>query len=252
MIEQIFKSILFYFKGWLYTFKNPWIFKYIVLAIFLNILIFLGLASLVFWLATLVSQWLANFVGMNNFWLIGLLGLLLGFWLLSILSNFFVSLSSIANAPVYSALTSEILRREFAELQSTKEGIVKTLFLAFGFECKKLFLSFLFLLLTSLLNLIPFLGSLLFVFCNLLALILVTGLDVFEPYHTYRKLSFRDRIENILRFPFLYFSFLLLCGFTYNLPLLNIVLIPLSIPGAVYLMKETEEQTQSVVISTST
>jgi len=244
--NQIKISLLAYPKGVAYILKNKWVIKYIALAVFLNILTFIALIAFSFWISSSFSDFILSvFTDNQNGLLSGLQFLLsLIFWgvLVFIFIQLFAAISSIVNAPVYSILTSKVIEKEFPEIDFPKSSIFTEIWLALLFEIKKLSISFGFLIFSLILNLIPLIGPIVFLILNLFQLFLISGLDVFEPYHSLSKFTFRRRIGEIISRPLLYSPFLLICGFIAAVPIVNIFLIPISIVAATQFVKAKKRQ----------
>jgi CysZ protein len=244
--SQIKISLLAYPKGVAYILKNKWVIKYIALAVFLNILTFIALIAFSFWISSSFSDFILSVFTDNQNGVLSGLQFLLGliFWMISIFVfiQLFAAISSIVNAPVYSVLTSKVIEKEFPEVDFPKSSIFTEIWLALLFEIKKLSISFSFLIFSLILNLIPFVGSVVFFILNLFQLLLLSGLDVFEPYHSLNRFRFRRRIAEVISRPLLYSPFLLICGFIASIPILNIFLIPVSIVSATQFVKVKKRQ----------
>ena len=241
---KVYNSVLAWPQGFFYILKNRWIQKYIFIAILLNFLIFLALLPLTLYLSSLVSGLvLAYFSGFAIFPVVTVV-LTVVIWLIFIflISQIFTSISSIVNAPVYSNLTSEMIRREFPEAPVMNSNIVSEISNALSFELKKLFLSFSFLLILFLINFIPFIGSFFYLLIIALQIIFTTSLDVFEPYHSLKKYTFRQRIVEIGREPFANWPFMLIVGILGAIPFLNIFVTPISVVGATKLLKTKDNK----------
>lgn len=131
--QNIQKSFTAWFKGFKYTLQNPWIYKYIAIAIFTNLLVFIVLIISAWFLSQTVSNNLLNNFTQNQTIYLALSFL---FWILFvfIISQLFSGLTTVINAPIYSVLTNKILEKEFSETQPSNSSILKELFTTLVFE----------------------------------------------------------------------------------------------------------------------
>ena len=219
--QNIQKSFGAWFKGFGYTLQNPWVYKYIAAAIFTNLLVFVVLIVSAWFL----SQTISNNI-LNNFTQNQLIYFVFSFVLWGlfafVISQLFSGITTVINAPIYSILTNKILEKEFAQTEPSNSSILSEIFTALIFELKKLVLSFGFLLVLFLVNFIPVIGTLIYFIVVFLQIIFITGLDVFEPYHSIKKLTFRKRLKAINQKKSLYWPFLFVCGILGLIPFLNI------------------------------
>jgi uncharacterized protein involved in cysteine biosynthesis len=229
-----------FLEAFFYILKNRWIWNYMIFAVFLNVIIFIILATFLFIFSDFISSQLTLNLEQNIFIksLDFLLQIILWIILIFLLNFVFNSISSVVNTPIYSSLTSKIIEKELPEINFPEINIFTEIRIALVFEFKKILLSITFLICSFLLNLIPFLGSILFLILNILQIIFISGLDFFEPYHSLKKLRFRKRLLEISNNFTLYFPFLLICGLLSNVPFLNIFSNPVSIVGAAIIAKK--------------
>ena len=211
-----------------YVSENPWIWKYILLAICTNIVVFFGTALVV---------WLIFFGGFNL--IIDSLGLQLPgivtfflsvvLWVASLVVtiSIFSIVSSIANAPVYGHMTERIIQEKSEYLIIEQSiGNWESMRLTASLEIKKLVLNIVILLVSSTINIVPVIGSVLFILINVLQLIVITGVDIFEPILMYKKLPFRKKLSLFNQNIFLYWPFLIITGVVIAIPVVNIIALP--------------------------
>ncbi|GAB4147662.1 MAG: hypothetical protein OHK0017_09600 [Patescibacteria group bacterium] len=237
-ISNLLLSFLAWPKGLIYVCRQRWTWPYLMMAILVNIILFVALLISSYyaasWLSFQISQNLSNLVE----WQLILLNFLVWPTVFFIAILLFGSFSSVVNAPIYGSLTNKLVEIHFNSSETESLSPIQGITIALGFEIKKILIGLVFLALTFSLNFIPFFGSFIFLFINILQLVILTGLDMFEPYHTLRKLSFRFRMLDILSQPSKYWIFLIIAGFISSLPVLNIVLIPISIVAGILLQVE--------------
>lgn len=231
------KSITALFEGLRYTLRHRWVRTYITTAILFNILIFIVgvyLLSAVF--STLVVR-IIQLAGMEQYIHGITLSEVLAFVLAVVVGIVaFPSLSSIVNAPVYNALTERMLQEQDKETPGVRKnsgrGVVGEISNAIVLEIKKLGLILSIFVLSLVLNILPVVGQILFVLLNGLQLILITGVDLFEPLIAHKRISFRQKVGNLLSHP-TYWPFLLLAATISTIPVLNIVTLPIAIVSTI-------------------
>lgn len=239
--RRLIDSILAWPRGLQYAFRENWVLKYIFTAVIVNLILFVGLITGIGQLNQFLWAWLSGLVVSWEAWAVTLFQV--GIRLVSILIALllFSSLSSIVNAPVFGSLAEKLTARF---LQPSSENVPinywQSMLWALGFECKKLALGVLFLVFTFGLNFIPGIGSVFFLIINFLQLIVLTGLDMFEPAHTLQGLSFRRRLQNLTSNPALYWPFLVIAGLLGSIPVLNIFTNPISIVAAILLQSRSQ------------
>lgn len=233
-------SVQAFFEGLFYVVKHRWVWSYVFLAIVINVIIFIGLLGLLFLVSDSFIDFFVYRLG-DNFLVVGLdlaLSIVLWLFLAFILLLLFNIISAIVNSPVYSLLTAKIIEKEIPGVNFPESSIFTELFVATAFEFKKLVLTLLFVVLTFGLNFVPFVGSITFLIINFLQIVLIFGLDIFEPYHSLKGFKFRTRLFQIFRHFDLYGPFLVICGFLATLPIVNIILNPISIVAASVIAKK--------------
>lgn len=131
----------------------------------------------------------------------------------------------------------EIVHRTFSE------DLVASL----KYELKKLVIVLGIAILSFFLNLIPVVGNALYAILNTFQIIVITGLDSFEPSLVKLNLRFRDKVKEIVKRPKELWVFLFVIGILGNIPILNILLIPINIIAATFVAKEVilNENTKS-------
>jgi len=137
---------------------------------------------------------------------------------------------------IYSALVSKLYLRIYKE-NMPEEGFGKAIKLSIAFTFKQFLISVSIFLLTGLLNLIPFVGSYLYIAINLFQIILFTGINLFEPSLIKYQIPFRRKIKFILK-SFYLWPYLLVCGFLSSIPIVNIFSIPICIISSSLIAKE--------------
>ena len=212
------------FFGFKYVFQNKWTWKYIFIAILVNIILFTLLLILFFNLSTNFSEFTLNFFKLDKSWLILLdtIAIILGFFL-SVIT--FIFTANIANAPVYGQLAEKFLKLN-SPITFEERSFFQEIFYSLSFELKKLLILIILLLLTFLVNFIPFIGQIIYFILTILQLILFAGFDFFDAYLSRTNLRFRGKTKYILKNPKKHFPFLAITGFLVTIPFLNIFLWP--------------------------
>lgn len=229
-IPEILVSIKAIPTALIYVKNNPWVWKFVLIAIALNLVVFLLSVAGAWWVAQTLLNWLISLFNLQSqglwSWLINVVALLIGV-VLSVIG--FSILSSIANAPVYGALVDKLVRKEIAVNEDEYDiPIIKSLSLTLKFELKKLVLMIGFFLISLGLNLIPIIGQIAFVFLNLLQLVIFTGLDLLEPILLPKNLGFRQKIQLLSKKPPTYWPFWVIAGVGISIPILNILIMPIA------------------------
>jgi CysZ protein len=235
------KSISALFRGISYVRTNRWIWNYIYTAILLNLLVFIGMVVLLAQTVVSFVNWLlVTFsldAGSTVYVIIQVIGTLLALFIGIIL---FSTLSSIVNAPVYSIMTDRLLKEKggINHTSYKERGAIAEIFLAIGLEIKKLILIISIFIMTLLFNILPGIGQVIFILINGLQLILITGIDLFEPLVAKKRLTFRSKVIHIIRNPLKFWPFLLVAGAICAVPVVNIVTIPICIVAAILTYSE--------------
>lgn len=232
-------SISAWSKGLEYILKNKWTQKYISFAIFLNFLVFIVLVFTSGWLSILITKFIQTYITntSDNFFLVVIstvIWLILVFFILQTYS----SVASIVNAPIYSILTEKIIKKEFPEIDFSSSNFVVDIFRALVFELKKLILGIAITTSLMFMNVLPIIGFILYLIISALQLIMFTGLDALEPFHSLKNYSFRKRLKEIFNNKYRYWPFLFISGILGSIPFVNIFLIPVSVVGGSILMKD--------------
>lgn len=233
--------------GFRYVLRSGWIKKYIAASIVLNfisflltiLIVFLSVNQLAFYLLQelqiTTDIFLASFIQA----LVFVIALVIG-----VIS--FTTISSIISAPVW-GLISERLIDEQAKNTSSIEMVKRTwigeISYTASFQSKRLLLIASILLLSLPLNLIPIAGQILFSTINLIQLVVITGLDLFDPIWSKSAVKFRTRLKTIIMHPAKYWPFLLIAGTLSSIPVLNILTMPICITAAI-LLEVNPEHTQ--------
>lgn len=238
--KDFFASTTALFQAIIYTVTNRWIWKYIFAAILINIIIFVSIASLFYFFVDYVLDYIFNFLTVDTWvkkfgFLLQIIIWLPGLFLFGFIFN---TLSAILNSPIYSSLTEKVIEKEFGPDTLTNSSILNNILDTVRFELKKICLILIFFFSTSILNLVPFVGSIIFILVNWLLVSILFGLDIFDPYHGLKNFSFRRRLLEFSKRPFLYFPYSLGSVILSSIPLLNIFITPVSIVGAALIAKE--------------
>jgi uncharacterized protein involved in cysteine biosynthesis len=225
-ISNTFFSLRSLFSGFHYVGKNSWTWKFIIGAIIVNIIvfglvfyfIFLEFNSGVESLVELARLDLSTVVGSIVKVLLGILSFVISTFL-------FINISNIINAPIYGQLAEDYIVKN-STIRIRQFTVFEEITRSIGFEFKKVILMILLFIISLLLNLIPVVGSVLFVIFGFFQLIVFAGLDLFDPYLAKLNLSFRGKLKYIIKNPPKYYPFLFLAGFILTLPVINIFVFP--------------------------
>jgi len=234
IIKSCLQSLGAIFTGVKFFLQTPLVWSYVFVAVLLNILsviltvliVVFGLTLTVNFIVTALQVSVAPAVAMIVYVLIILLGILVAALLFNILS-------SIVTAPIYGKLAEVMTIREFGEHLGPSQSVWQELILSISFQAKKSVLIFGFLLLSLPLNLIPSIGQVAFLLINLTQLVLITGLDLYEPILNRQKLNFRGKLAYILARPTELWPFLLISGLVCSIPIINILTIPICTVAAI-------------------
>lgn len=214
---------------------NHWVWRYIYSAIAINIIVFcITLLSTVVLVRGIANYFITLFTIQNTFILavVSFIVFVFSFYLASFL---FTSLSTIVSAPLYGDLTDRIIKNHFHIIDTSKEiSWYESIRLALLFEGKKI-ISQLLLFPLIILNLIPFVGQIIYTLCLLLQIIVFAGLDIFEPIFVYHSLSFRSKAQLIFKHKATYWPFLLVTSLLVSIPIVNILILPFAQITAIFL-----------------
>jgi|GEM_PF-2720336 len=238
---RFFRNAVFSLKclwnGLLYIKDNDWTWKYIAAAILVNIVVTLFSVIIAFLVLRGVFSWLQGVVGLSGVFLN------IFFFLVSIIAALiftgviFKSISNIINSIFYSPMVAKLLAKK-GYVPEREVGVVEDLQRSIIFEIKKFIVMGVIGLLSSILHIIPIIGSVIFVLLNTIQVVLIGGVDSFEPTLALQKLKFREKLKLVLLTPDISWPFLLVTGFINSVPVLNIVTIPISMVGATLLFSE--------------
>ncbi len=231
-LQYILKSIR-------YTFKNTWVFKYIGISTLIHFILF----TLTLCITSISSISLFSFINDQSKLNIngnvlrifsGVLGVLLGGVIIYYVYRFF---SSLINQIVYTQMIPRIYKEVYKE-ELPHRTFTEDFVASLKYEFKKLIVILLIAILSFFLNLIPGIGNALYLILNTFQIIVITGLDSFEPSLIKLNLRFRDKLKEIVKRPRELWVFLLVIGFLGNIPLVNILLIPINIIASTFVAKE--------------
>lgn len=221
-------SLFSIFTGLKYINSHPKLYKYILIPIAVNILIFFVFIVLLFWVFNSVFQKIGP-EGNGFFEVVVKILILIISVLISIYT--FNTISGIVNGPFYDSLIENIFSSEGLEIQETP--FLLDIQKSIKSETKKLLLSILLFLISLIVGLIPVLGQILFAFVNFVGFLIFNGLSLYDPMWNRSSFKFKRRIETILKNPTTYWPNILLSGFLTNIPLLNLITLPYAITGSI-------------------
>ncbi len=227
--------------------KNPRLWKYIAVPIFLNIIVAIALySSLLFfgfqfvdeikgditlWLNQLIAnlpQWLgflsyaaSGLIFILRFLLIVILLIATGF----VLTQFGVLLG----APWYGQLSEQLEKVRTGKVEIIEINIVKDLSRAILYELKKLVLIALVGIPLLVFNVLPGVGTLISTIGSLALTTTIVSLDFCDSPLERRRFSFRKKLGIVFRSLPASGSFGLVCLGLISIPLLNLVTIPLCV-----------------------
>lgn len=246
-LQKSFKALP---NGFTYSLKNRWVWKYILLAMLVNLI------SLILVVALLTGGFYTIFYSILNWqnwdidpvfhvfviFLFVFISLAIGIFLFSFIS-------SVANSPVYSNLIEKVIERELGGMlpEMRERNFFEDMLYTVSFEIKKLVLAFFIFILSSLLNLIPGIGSIVFVVFNVAQVSIYSGLDMFEPIWVKQDSKFRHKIWELLKNPVKYWPFTFTSGSLNAIPVVNIFTIPISTIGAILLYVDLNNQNNSTL-----
>lgn len=232
-IKRILSSLAFLKKGFIYCKNNKIIWKYILIAIFFNLI---AIIFSVIFIGSLLNFIFNLFITYTNIEITSGWYMFIGFILflpaITLAFVLFGLISSIANAPVYGHLSGFIIKDLYKNKSIVDKTFVQDIMASIKFEVKKVLLSILIVLITLPVNLIPVIGTFIYFLINGLQIIVFAGLDMMEPILSRGNYSFRLKIKFIFNKPFDFWPYLLITGFLYNVPVLNIFLIPIFMVGS--------------------
>lgn len=238
------RGIFSLFKAGDYLVKHPELRKYVGLSILLNLLVFSVVIVAFFLVLMAIIQGIANTLQLE------LGGVVAGIFVVTsfvtalfITALLYSTISSAVNAPLYSQLAEKVLDLEGIKLHNQLQGFARVrddLVKSLSFEFKKFSVSLLILLVSFVLNLIPAVGSVLFVIINAFQIITLAGLDILEPALARENLRFRDKLKFIYRNPG-FWPFILSAGLLNTIPVLNLILAPLNLVGGLLLYAEAKQ-----------
>lgn len=229
------------FRGIGYFLRNRWTWKYVAIVIFINIIAFVLTIWLLFFIFGSVIDWTFGLFSIDPQGVTSIVvSIIAGILAVLAVILVFTSISSILNAPIYSLLTEALLKRESQYILDSypHRGLLGEIYYAIGLEINKYVVIVWIFIATLLFNVLPVVGQILFVIATILQLIIITGIDLFEPLIAKFRLRFWDKVKFILSRPFRYWPFLIVAGFLSSIPIINIITIPLSIISAITTFKE--------------
>jgi CysZ protein len=227
--------------------RNPGLFSYIIVPIFLNIflgivfyfgLFFLGgqgIQDLLGYLINRLDAWLINLPSWLKFLdyiLVGLawlLRFLLGLILFIVTGFLLAQFGVFLGAPWYGKLSEKLEEMQTGSLTIIEVGIFKDIIRAILFELKKLFLLLTLGIPLFLLNFIPGLGTLIVTMGGITLTATLTCLDFLDSPLERRRLKFREKLKIIFQSLPASAGFSLVCLGLISVPLLNLLTIPLCV-----------------------
>ncbi|AUC62111.1 CysZ protein [Cyanobacterium sp. HL-69] len=246
-------GLLYPFKALQLIIKNKKLLQYLVVPIFINIVVGIGVYLLLLQPSLLFFDILENNISVIALSYVNRLPEALGF-LLPITSIFvviirtvltvllfiivgfiIVQFGSILGSPWYGKLSENIEIIKLGNLELVEVNIFQDILRALLFELKKIILIILGTIPLFLLNFIPAFGNLISGIGGLSLTVLIICLDFFDAPLERRRLKFRHKIQFVFaRFPSSA-GFGLICLSLISIPLLNLVVVPLCVSGGTLL-----------------
>jgi uncharacterized protein involved in cysteine biosynthesis len=225
-------------------YKNPKFLLHIFLILLINFLIFLLLIFGVLAIGSQLSAAIIQILRIDNNAAGTVIATLIQSTILLvsifIYLNLFITISSIVNAPIIGDLADRLVTKR-SGLKMMDMSPFKLVLYSIRFELSKLSLQLVILLFTSLLNLIPGIGSIIFIAINLVSLILFSGLDISEPILMRLNEDFFGKIKFVVSHPGLWPA-LLVSGILNTIPVVNLIMLPLNLCAGIMLVISTIEQ----------
>jgi uncharacterized protein involved in cysteine biosynthesis len=137
--------------------------------------------------------------------------------------------SSLVSSPIFSLFSDRLRYEDGLINRIDRFSIFKSIFYSISFEIKKLIIIFLFAIILLPLNLIPFVGQVLYVILNSLQIIVITGLDLLSPYIENEHPRFSQKVKFVYRNPTKLWPLLFVAGSLGVIPVVNLFTIPLAI-----------------------
>jgi len=211
-----------------YIRTHPGVWRYIIIAVILNIFSLITAILVVFYCLTWLLGQGAGLMGAGGNSIIDSLIAMTGLFAALLLGwAGFSLLSPIANAAVYSSMVDTIVQDDLGLIDaSVRIPLYKALGLTIIHESKKLCIVLPLTILTILLNFIPFIGSFASFALFTIQIMVVAGLDMYEPIMIYKDVRFRYKLKFLWENRSMYASLLLVAGFLFALPVINILMIP--------------------------
>jgi len=221
-------------KAILYLLKNTWTWWLILIPLIINIVLTIFLWS---WFKEISYNWLhALFIHSQNLSILE--NIIKGFiWILSLLISILamILISLIVSAPFNGILAEKILIKHniYQESQLINiKAIGSEIIRAINFELGKIFLSLIILIITSILNLIPIIGNILYVVINFLFTGFINTMDFYDPALSLLKYNFKEKKSYVWQRKFKNLVPILITSFLINIPFINVLFIPIGITAA--------------------
>lgn len=226
-------------KSLSFIFHNLFVFKYVTLSsILIIVFVFLSFVTIVSILAPKIEA-LNTLLNASNE--ISVIIKLISVAVSSILAvGFVVATFNISSTTIISSIYANLIIRVYKRMYKEEiysKGFIKDLKMSLVFSIKQVSLIASIFILTSILNLIPVIGNYLFIILNVFQLILISGINLFEPSLIKYELKYSDKIKFILKNYYLW-PYLWVCGFMTAIPIVNILTIPVCIISSGLIAKE--------------
>lgn len=236
--------------------RKPYLWKYLIIPIFVNLLIGIFLyGSVIYWgwssiesltmtLSENIDQAIADLPNWLNFleyfilFLGWLLKLLLTVIFLIVVGFILLQFGSILGSPWYGKLSEEIEKLRLGKAELIEVGFLKDITRALLFELKKILLALSVGALLFIIGFVPGVGTIITTLGSVTLTATIVCLDFFDSPLERRRFSFRDKLKTVYGNLPASGSFSLLCVFLISVPLLNLLTIPLCVMGGTLLLSD--------------
>lgn len=243
IIKNLIFSLTINFQSILYIVRHPRTWFFIITPIVINIILTVLLFIISFkFLSGSIDKYLLRIELLAKFHFIitalklfgGLIIFIINIWL-------FLTLAMIISAPFNGFITEKILdeynipnRVEFSGLKLIRFEIIRAL----KFEFQKIIVMILFFLFTSILHLVPVLGTSFFVIINYIFASYIILLDLQDGAIARFNVSFKEKNKSIFTNLDYYLPFGLYSNLILAIPILNFIYLPIAAISATFLFIE--------------
>lgn len=243
-IKTALKSFKYLPQGFVYLLSRPKLYKFLVLPVFINLLL---IGTLAFASYSAINQLLQNLLTID--WLSSIsfldeiLAFLSGFLAVLFTGYLSISLAVIVQSPFNGLIAEHIFEEYGVEDKVNLSGLSMAWYdikRSLKLEIQKIVLQITILVLSLLLNLIPIVGSALFIIINFLTSYIFLNIELFDPAYSRFDYSLKRKIRQSIRYWYRDFGISLPMYFLVGIPLINFLTLPFLFTAAALLVSNKQ------------